>query len=70
MKYLVAYTSNISRLSQGAGEWFLNGGGLYFSHRFGFGAIDAEALVLRARHWSPVPEQTQATIVPSGADNV
>ena len=66
MKYLVAYTSSNSRLSQGPGEWFLNGGGLYFSHQFGFGALDADALVSRARNWTSVPEQTQYTIVPMG----
>ncbi|KAL5489341.1 hypothetical protein EMCRGX_G018424 [Ephydatia muelleri] len=49
VKYLLVYTSNTTRLSQSSREWFLNSGGLYFSHQFGFGAIDAEALVNRAR---------------------
>ena len=70
MKYLVAYTSNINRLTQGPGEWFLNGGGLYFSHQFGFGALDAEALVNRARNWTTVPDQTWDTMVPVDAGDV
>eukprot|EP00731_Ephydatia_muelleri_P028842 Em0020g486a len=70
VKYLVAYTSNINRLTQGPGEWFLNGGGLYFSHQFGFGALDAEALVNRARNWTTVPDQTWDTMVPVDAGDV
>ena len=41
-----------------------NGAGLKFSHNFGFGAIDAEAMVTRARHWINVPSQeTSSTSV-------
>lgn len=39
-----------------------NGGGLQVSHHFGFGAIDVEAMVTRARHWTTVPEQHSTTI--------
>ena len=37
----------------------MNGGGLRVSHKFGFGAVDAEALVTRARRWTTVLPQTQ-----------
>ena len=35
------------------------------SHKHGFGAIDAEALVTRAKRWINVPEQVLARISPS-----
>lgn len=35
------------------------------SHQFGFGAIDAEAMVTRALHWTNVPSQITATVIPS-----
>ena len=40
----------------------MNGGGLKVSHKFGFGAVDAEALVTRARRWTTVPAQAQSNI--------
>ena len=55
MQYLIAYTSNPDILS--GGNWVTNGAGLKVSHQFGFGALDAEALVTRARQWISVPEQ-------------
>ena len=44
---------------------FINGAGLTVSHQFGFGAIDAEAMVTRAKRWINVPEQITQTITPS-----
>ena len=38
-----------------------NGAGLKVSSQFGFGAIDAEAMVSRASHWINVPEQQHKT---------
>ena len=61
VQYLLAYTSNPDSLLDG--EWTTNGGGLKVSHKFGFGAVDAEALVTRARRWINVPEQKSQTIV-------
>ena len=55
VQYLIAYTSNTSKLV--GGTWTVNNAGLSVSHEFGFGAIDAEALVTRARHWITVPPQ-------------
>ena len=64
MQYLVAYTSDHAPL-QSSGEWVVNGAGLWVSHQFGFGAIDAEAMVTRARNWVPVPEQQTCHVYPN-----
>ena len=55
MQYLIVYTSNIDILT--LDDVQTNVAGLKFSHSVGFGAIDAEAMVTRARHWINVPEQ-------------
>ena len=64
IQYLTAYTSDPTPLRP-HGEWTTNGGGLLVSHQFGFGAVDAEAMVTRARHWITVPEQSTCTVTPS-----
>ena len=56
VQYLIAYTSDSSQL---VGDWIINGGGLRVSPQFGFGAIDAEAYVNRARHWNTVDEANE-----------
>ncbi len=67
VQYLLAYTSNRNRLVDG--EWVTNAGGLRVSHKFGFGAIDAEAIVTRGRHWITVPPQmSQVTVVNGGRE--
>lgn len=40
-----------------AGEWRLNGVGRNVSHWFGYGLIDASAMVDLAKNWTTVPEQ-------------
>ena len=60
VQYLIAYTSNPDILT--GDDWVTNGAGLKVSHHFGFGAIDAEAMVTRATHWINVPDQQTATI--------
>ena len=60
VQYLIAYTSNPDVLT--GDDWVANAAGLKVSHQFGFGAIDAEAMVTRARHWINVPEQHNITI--------
>ena len=42
----------------------INGAGLAVSHRFGFGVMDAEAMVTRARHWINVPPQMNDSVTP------
>ena len=49
------------------GDWFTNGGGLKVSPKFGFGALDAEAMVTRARRWINVPSQQSTLIYPSSS---
>ena len=58
VQYLIAYTSNTANLEA---EFVTNGAGLKVSHEFGFGAIDAGALVTRARYWTPVGEAVNLT---------
>jgi hypothetical protein len=60
VQYLIAYTSNPDIVT--VDDLATNGAGLKFSHSFGFGAIDTEALVTRARHWTNVPEQQMSNI--------
>ena len=55
MQYLIVYTSNIDILT--LDDVQTNAAGLKFSHSVGFGAIDAEAMVTRAKHWINVPAQ-------------
>ena len=40
-----------------ARDWSDNGAGLSFSHSFGFGLMDAGAMVKLAKRWKTVPEQ-------------
>ena len=62
LQYLVVYTSNPNPFRPSTtANWKRNGAGLYVNHRFGFGAIDAEALVTRARNWITVPTQHSYT---------
>lgn len=68
VQYLIVYTSNQDILVDG--EWVTNGAGLRVSHKFGFGVIDAEALVTRARRWISVPEQQSDTVTPSQTDRL
>ena len=59
VQYLIVYTSNPDILT--VNDLTTNAAGLNFSHSFGFGAIDAEAMVTRARHWINVPEQISSS---------
>lgn len=40
-----------------AGDWITNGVGRNVSHSFGYGLMDAGAMVKLAANWSTVPEQ-------------
>ena len=58
VQYLIVYTSkHDALLTKSDDSRTKNAAGLYFSHQFGFGAVDAEAMVTRARHWINVPTQ-------------
>ena len=60
MQYLLVYTCNTDPLTDR--EWTVNGAGRKISLKFGFGAIDAEAFVTRARNWITVPPQISETL--------
>ena len=57
MQYLLVYTSN--PLLTSGGSYSVNGAGILVSHQFGFGVMDAEAMVTRAQHWISVPPQLE-----------
>ena len=61
--YLVVYTSDTSITA--AGSYTTNGAGRKFSPKFGFGILDTEAVVARARHWINVPPQIEHIRIPS-----
>lgn len=54
IQYLLIYTSNPTDLQEG--DFSTNGAGLQVGSKFGFGAVDAEAVVTRARFWINVPD--------------
>ena len=65
IQYLLVYTSNPTPLLSLTPDAFTNGAGLTVSHQFGFGAIDAEAMVTRAQRWTNVPPQQKVTVYTS-----
>ena len=69
VQYLIVYTSNPaltkSVTSSNVNGAIINGAGLRVSRQFGFGVMDAEAMVTRARHWVNVPPQLRDSVVPA-----
>ena len=65
MQYLVVYTSNPNMFVDD-GLYITNAAGNKWHPNFGFGALDAEAIVTRARYWTNVPSQVtgSGTIIP------
>lgn len=69
---ILAYSA---RLTGGGGSWTYNdaanwnGGGLHFSHDFGFGLVDAHAAVRLAETWNHVSNFTNLQIVDSGVSS-
>ena len=62
VQYLIVYTAN-PQLTNGT-DTEINGAGLAVSRQYGFGVMDAEAMVTRARHWINVPPQMNDTLTP------
>ena len=56
MQYLVIMTSNPGPLLNEDG-WLKNGGGRMYNHKFGYGLMDAGAIVDMAEKWRNVPLQ-------------
>ena len=47
-------------------SWITNGAGHQFSHRFGFGVLDASAIVNRALNWVAVPKRLNCSVKATG----
>lgn len=58
----VVRTANPANLGKNANEWITNGVGRKVSHSFGYGLMDAAAMVRLARDWETVPEQQRCEI--------
>ena len=61
VQYLIVYTAN--PLLANFSDMEVNAAGLPVSRRFGFGVLDVEALVTRARHWINVPPQMNDPVI-------
>ena len=57
MQHIVVLTSKQKNLNDR--EWITNGVGRKVSHWFGYGLLDASAIVDYARDWTNVPRQTK-----------
>ena len=55
VQHLIVHTSDTTHLR--GGTWTTNGAGFRVSSDFGFGAVDAHALVSAAKNWKNVPDQ-------------
>jgi len=55
MQHLVVTTAQ--KTSPKDMGWKYNGAGIEFNHKFGFGRLNASALIDAAEHWKHVPEQ-------------
>ncbi|XP_045513292.1 neuroendocrine convertase 1-like [Pieris brassicae] len=56
IQHIIVWTSEYAPLSSNYG-WQTNGIGLRFNVRFGFGLLNADALVAKALNWTTVPEK-------------
>ena len=65
VQYLIVYTSNPGLTESVNSSITINGAGLQVSREYGFGVMDAEAMVTRARNWINVPPQLEQTIIPT-----
>ena len=59
-QHLLVHSSHLDYLSDA--HWQVNGAGFKVSHWYGFGIINGEALVNRARNWITVPPQNKCTL--------
>ena len=57
MQHLVVLTARKNFLYDKRNQfrWVMNGVGLEYNHLFGFGSLDAAAMVTLAKDWSTVP---------------
>uniref|UniRef100_G1K8P0 Neuroendocrine convertase 2 n=1 Tax=Anolis carolinensis TaxID=28377 RepID=G1K8P0_ANOCA len=57
MQHLTVLTSKRNQLHDEVHQWRRNGVGLEFNHLFGYGVLDAGAMVTMAKDWKTVPER-------------
>nr|XP_031848985.1 neuroendocrine convertase 1-like [Nomia melanderi] len=62
VQHLVVWTSEYSPLRENPG-WFRNSAGFWFNSRFGFGLMNAFALVAASSNWTTVPEKSICEVV-------
>ncbi|XP_037079516.1 furin-like protease 1 [Pollicipes pollicipes] len=68
MQHIVVRTARRANLQ--APDWVTNGVGRNVSHSFGYGLMDATAMVNLARRWTPVPEQHKCETPSSHVDKL
>jgi furin len=61
MQYIVVLTARQANLN--ADDWVINGIGRKVSHHFGFGLMDAAAMVELAYNWTRLPEQHRCEVI-------
>ncbi|XP_071833208.1 neuroendocrine convertase 2-like [Apostichopus japonicus] len=61
IQHLIVLTSKQNKLYDENYKWQCNGIGLEFNHLFGFGVLDAGAMVTLAEKWQSVPERFHCT---------
>ncbi|XP_013913556.1 PREDICTED: neuroendocrine convertase 2 [Thamnophis sirtalis] len=57
LQHLTVLTSKRNQLHDEVHKWRRNGVGLEFNHLFGYGVLDAGAMVTMAKDWKTVPER-------------
>jgi hypothetical protein len=59
VQHIIVHTAKLtSPVDDG---WRTNGAGFHFNHKFGFGRLDADAMVETAKKWRGVGAQKQCT---------
>ncbi|XP_046431301.1 neuroendocrine convertase 1-like [Neodiprion fabricii] len=61
VQHLVVWTSEYVPLSENPG-WFKNAAGFWFNPRFGFGLMNAYALVTTGYNWTTVPDKKECHV--------
>ena len=57
LQHLTVLTTKRNQLHDEVHQWRGNGVGLEFNHLFGYGVLDAGAMVKMAKDWKMVPER-------------
>ncbi|RZF46325.1 hypothetical protein LSTR_LSTR010180 [Laodelphax striatellus] len=68
MQHIVVATARPANLK--APDWTTNGVGRNVSHSFGYGLMDAAAMVKLARKWRTVPEQQKCEVIANHSDKL